>query len=70
MAEHLCQRRKPMAENLERNEGLRILARIIAKAYLADNEHGVRGTKTLKKGKKDERISGTSRNRLDGKRGK
>jgi hypothetical protein len=37
---------KPMSENLGRDEGLRVLARIIAKAYLADNTRDVETTKT------------------------
>ena len=37
---------KPMSENLGRDEGLRVLARIIAKAYLADNTRDVETTET------------------------
>ena len=59
-----------MMERLQETEGLRVLARIIAAAYLADNERSARGTTKRDEGKKDEGISRTRRNSSDGKRGK
>ena len=59
-----------MSENLERNEGLKILARIIAKAYLADSKCDVEITKTQGRIKRDGRISQTNRSRSDGNRSK
>jgi len=59
-----------MSENFGRNEGLQVLARIIAKAYLADSRCDVGTAKTCEEGKKDERISRTGRNSPNGKCGK
>lgn len=58
-----------MSEALGTNEGLRILARIIARAYLADTQGDEPVENSQKKVKKGESISGTSRNSFDGKRG-
>jgi hypothetical protein len=57
----------PMTNNLERNEGLRILARIIAEAYLADNQRNIRTT-TRGRTKKDEDLFRASRNSPNRKR--
>jgi hypothetical protein len=41
-----------MSEAPDPNEGLKILARIIAKAYLADNQRNNTMSRTRKRGKK------------------
>lgn len=49
-------------------DGLRILARIIGRAYLADNRHDVKVVKMQGRIKKDESVSRTGRNSPNGKR--
>lgn len=51
----------------ESKEGLRILARIIARAYLAHNQGNNTIGKTRKKVKKDESLRRTARDNFDGK---
>ena len=52
----------------ESKEGLRILARIIARAYLADNQgNNTTMARTRKRVEKDENLPGTMRNNSDGK---
>ena len=61
---------KEMVEELERNEGLRVLARIIANAHLAACQRNATTAKTQGRNKKDESIPRIKRNRPHGKRGK
>jgi len=56
-----------MSENFERNEGLKVLARIIAKAYLAETQDDKEVPKIQERVKRDEDISRTSRDSFDGK---
>jgi len=51
---------EPMSENLESNEALKALARIIAKAYLAETQDDKRVPRAENGDKKDEDISRTS----------
>jgi len=51
----------------ESKEGLRILARIIARAYLADSQGNNTIGKTRKKGSKDESLRRTIGSKCDGK---
>ena len=51
----------------ESKEGLRILARIIARAYLADDQGNNTIGKTRKKGRKDESLRRTIGSKSDGK---
>lgn len=55
-----------MCQNLEQNVGLRILARIITKAYLAEGRRDNGVTKAQKMFEKDEDASRTSGDNLDG----
>ena len=50
----------------ESKEALRILARIIARAYLADNEGNNTMTRTRKKVKKDESLRRATQSNSDG----
>lgn len=59
-----------MEERLERSEGLRALARIIARAYLADVQRGLMADKAIEGKKKSESVSRTKRNSPNRKRGK
>lgn len=56
-----------MSENFERSEGLKILARIIAKAYLAETQDDKGVPKIQERVNRDEDISRTSRDSFDGK---
>jgi hypothetical protein len=56
-----------MSENFEQNEGLKILARIIAKAYLIEMQGDKEVRKTQKRAIENENISRTSRDSFDGK---
>ena len=56
-----------MSKNLEPNEALEALARIIAKAYLAETQDDKRVPRAENADKKDEDISRTRRDRFDGK---
>jgi hypothetical protein len=51
----------------ESKEGLKILARIIARAYLADNQSNNSIGKTRKKGRKDESLRRAIGNKSHGK---
>lgn len=52
----------------EPKEGLKILARIIARAYLADHQgSNTTRARTRKRSKKDESLLGTMRSNSDGK---
>lgn len=50
-------------EDLKTNEGLRILARIIARAYLADSLTGVNESEKRDETTNDEGVSRTRRNK-------
>jgi hypothetical protein len=56
-----------MSQNLEPNEALKVLARIIAKAYLAETQVDKRVPRSENGDKRDENISRTSRDSFDGK---
>jgi hypothetical protein len=70
--ECLCSSKKAkamiMSENLRQIEGLKILARIIAKVYLAKCQEDREAAKPLKRLRTNEVISRTRRNSQDGKR--
>jgi len=55
-----------MCQNLEQNGGLRILARIITKAYLAESRDAKGIPKAQKRFEKDEDISRSSGDNFDG----
>ena len=56
-----------MSQNLEPDEALKVLARIIARAYLAETQDDKWVPKIQKRLKRDEDISRTSRDSFDGK---
>jgi hypothetical protein len=59
-----------MIEESQENRGLRILARIIARAYLADVQRGVVTGKAIEGDKKNEILSKPGRNSKNNKRRK